>query len=114
GEAPWLRTGSRLLAGAARRIWSGLAGLYPLPQHGVQGVLAERLGEVVVHPRREAALPVALHRIGGQRNDRRALPSTFAPSDLGTGHESVQARHLTVHEDRRIGLPGQCSERRSP
>ena len=30
---------------------------------------AQRLGEVVVHPRGEAALAIAGHRIGGQRDD---------------------------------------------
>ena len=69
----------------------------------------QRLGEITVHPRPQAPLPVSLHRVRRQGDDRyvTARPP-FAFADRGHGLEPVHLGHLHVHQDEveRPGLPG--------
>ena len=70
-----------------------------------------RLRQVVVHAGREAALALALHRVRGDRGDRRVPARAFAPPDLGGRGKAVHLRHLRVHEDQRVVAALQRLER---
>ena len=76
-----------------------------LSQRLDQPVDADRLGQVVVHAGGEAHLAVALHRVGGHRDDARALarrPS--ARMMLPRRFEAVHLGHLHVHQHHVVGL----------
>src|ERR1043166_596232 len=58
------------------------------------------LGDIAVHTGRKAALAIALHGIGGQRQDGRITAEGFLHlAQLGSGFEAVHQRHLDIHED---------------
>src|SRR5580704_8755029 len=58
-----------------------------------------RLRDVVVHPRSQTALPVALHGARRHSDDRQALAGvSFSGPDDGSSLESVHLRHLYVHQ----------------
>jgi hypothetical protein len=60
---------------------------------------SNRLGDVVIHPRGQAALAVALHGMGGHSDNRQALACvSFSDPDGGGRLESVHFRHLYVHQ----------------
>ena len=66
------------------------------------------LGEIGVHAGRQALLHVALHRAGGQPDDRH-VPAVrgFAGADRGGGFEAAHHGHLDVHEnDIESTMPG--------
>ena len=71
----------------------------------------ERLAQVVVHPGGDAALAVALHRVRGHGDDRRAARRALQAADLGRRGVAVQHRHLAVHQHRRVGLAAQGVDR---
>jgi hypothetical protein len=86
------RLGARVGGGGGR----------PLLEHAPELVAGEGLAQVVVHAHLEARLPVALHGVGGERDDRRAAGRRIgglAGADLPRGAEAVHHRHLAVHED---------------
>ena len=79
--------------------------------HLVQG---EGLGQIVIHPRGQAFLPVAHERVGGQGDDagplapgvsgqRGPFPLPERPGRL----VPVHVRHLAVHQDQVEAFPGQ-------
>src|SRR5829696_8419725 len=67
-------------------------------QRASQLLGADRLGEVVVHPRREALVAVALHGVRRHRDDPRSVARPAALADLPRGLEAVKLGHLNVHE----------------
>ena len=85
----------------------------PAGQRRVEVLRAQRLGQVVVHARGEAALAVALHRVGRHRDDRqRGGPRLLAAADLARGRVAVELGHLAVHEHERVASLGDA--RRAP
>ena len=59
-----------------------------------------RLRQVAVHAGGEAALPVALHGVGGHRHDGGArMAGGLALADARGGLEAAHHRHLHVHQD---------------
>ena len=65
-----------------------------------------RLGDVVVHPRRQAPFPIAAHGMRGHRDDGNVRVGTaFGGANGGRRFESVHLGHLHVHEDRVERLP---------
>ena len=61
----------------------------------------ERLGDVAVHARRQAAFPVPLHGVGGHGDDRGMdAGARLAGPDRGGRLEPVHLRHLHVHQHR--------------
>jgi hypothetical protein len=77
----------------------GGLGREPSLQRGEELEVVERLGDEVVHPRFQAALPLAGHRVGGHRDDRQRGDAGIgvAPNVLG-GFVAVHDRHLAVHQ----------------
>ena len=64
-----------------------------------EGLGRDRLGDVVVHPGGEARLAVALHGVGGHRDDPRPGRAGPAAPDPAGRLEAVELRHLDVHQD---------------
>ena len=64
----------------------------------------QRLGEVVVHPGRQAPFPVALHRVGRHRDDGDPTGRAFQAPDLARRRIAVHVRHLAIHEDHVVGV----------
>jgi len=59
---------------------------------------AKRLCQIAIHPRGQTPLALSRHRVRRERND----PQTTAaevPADFVSGFESVELRHLKVHQD---------------
>ncbi len=68
---------------------------------------ADGLGEVIVHPRFEAAFAVSLHRLGRHGDDRQPAPRIVL-ANCPRGLEPVHLGHLNVHENQVERLrPGQ-------
>ena len=80
--------------GSGRRL-----GIQPAFKAGGQRLDHDRLGQVVVHPRVQALLPVTAERVRGHRHDRAAQPAT---AQLPRCFVAVHARHLAVHQDQVI------------
>ena len=60
---------------------------------------ANRLGQVTVHPRRQAGLPVALQRTGGDGGNRKMAARLLLERTYGRrGLEPVHLRHVDVEE----------------
>ena len=77
--------------------------LNPIRQKIPHVVQLERLGEIIVHSRSEAAFAVASHRVGGKRDDRSARRGGRAcrlelAQDAGR-LETVHLGHLAVHQN---------------
>src|SRR5262245_17265396 len=53
---------------------------------------------VVVHPHLKALLPIALHCVSGQRDDRDRATRAWQPANAAGRFKSVQFWHLTVHD----------------
>src|SRR5580704_1682620 len=69
-------------------------------QNLVQLLRANRLGEVAVHARGQAFVPVTFHGVSGQSDDRLMQPAVFLLFPNGcSGLHSVHLRHLHVHEN---------------
>ena len=73
----------------------------PAIEGGAQLVERQRLGQVVVHPGRDAALVVFATRVRRQRQDRRARPAIgrLAHADDLGGLDAVHVRHVAIHQD---------------
>jgi hypothetical protein len=81
--------------------------LHPLQQVVVEIELADRLGDVAVHPHAETAFPVSRHGAGRQGDDGHIV-LVHHLADLTSGIQPVQLRHLQVHQDhvkRLLGHP---------
>ena len=65
-----------------------------------QGFHVERLGEIVVHARGDAALAVAAHRVSRQRDDRDIVIPDSGPwvTNPSGGGIAIDLGHLTVHQ----------------
>src|SRR6266568_3611476 len=60
----------------------------------------DRLGDVRIHPRGETAFLVLLHGMGRHGDDGRVPAVRLFPlPDYAGSRETVQPRHLHVHED---------------
>ena len=65
----------------------------------VQVAEGDGFGEVTVHAGFEAALAVAFHGVGRQRDDRQAAAgAVLSGADAGGRLEAVHAGHLQVHQ----------------
>ena len=69
----------------------------PLEQGRIENLGLHRLGDEIVHARRQAALPVFGKGIGGHGDDRQILPLRQLPN-LPRRRDAVHARHLHVHQ----------------
>ena len=75
----------------------------------------DRLDQIAVHSRAQAALAVPGHGMGGQRDDRHASPA--APLRLANcagGIDSVHPGHLHVHQDQIEASVLQCLKGSGP
>ncbi len=65
----------------------------------------DRLGDIAVHARLQAALPIALDGVGSHRDDRDvpACPP-LSLADAGRRLEAIHLGHLHVHQDQVEGL----------
>jgi len=65
-----------------------------------QGLWGNRLGDVVVHARFQAVLPIALQGVGGHCDDGDPvlLDRGLRIADVARGFEAVHLGHLYVHE----------------
>src|SRR5262249_9710956 len=96
-RAPIPPTSSSGLIASASRVVSQLAN-QPRPQHRDELLGVDRLGHIIPCPRLDALLTIALHRLGGDRDDRDVLESRIPP-DLPRGLHAVHLRHHDVHQD---------------
>ena len=62
----------------------------------------DRLGDVAVHARRQAALAILGEGVGGHRQDGRSGASGQC-ADQSRGLQAVHHRHLNVHQDEVVG-----------
>ena len=62
---------------------------------------AEWLGQVVVHADVQTIFLILFHSVGGQRDNRCALPAPgfFTSTDLNGRFKSIQLRHVAIHQD---------------
>ena len=65
----------------------------------------DRFHDVVVHAGRQEPLAIALHRLGGHRDDPRPLAGPPAFEDAARGLDAVHLRHLHVAEQQVVRLP---------
>src|SRR6187399_882730 len=98
GSATWPCAGGASVCRAAAA--SPVGGAEQLVDQLEQQLPAERLGEVGVHARLEAALAVADHGVRGDGDDRRMRPTlrVLEGADRGDRLEAVHLRHLDVHQ----------------
>ena len=82
----------------------GAAGREPALEDRIEVLAAQRLAEVVVHARGEAALTVAGEGVRGHRHDRDVATLGLRGADLRGRLVPVEVRHLAVHEDRVMAL----------
>jgi len=72
----------------------------------------DRFGQIVVHPRSKALFPVTLHGMSGHGNDRDMLACSLFPlTDPARGFQTVEQRHLNIHQDHVKVLPVEGFER---
>ena len=79
-----------------------------MAQRPRQLVCANWLGQVVVHPGREARFAILRPHVRGHGDDAGADPRRPALADPTGGVETVQLGHLDVHQDDVVGLPLEC------
>ena len=83
--------------GSAER---GLSRRLERPEGGLEVGLADRLGEIAVEAGGQAALAIALHGVGRQRDDRHvAAAFSLALANRPERLEAVHLGHLQVHQD---------------
>ena len=82
---------------SSRDGWCGGGGSQTLHQSN-QFLVVDRLGQVAIHAGRQALLTVALHGMGGHGDDRRPLSLAFSGTDHPGRFQTVQVRHLHVHQ----------------
>ena len=63
-----------------------------------QHALVDGLGQIVIHPLADQALPLAWNGMGGDRDDRRGGVEGLAADRLGCA-DAVHDGHLDIHED---------------
>ena len=91
------RAGSSPLRGDA-------AGRQRALQDRLEGLAAQRLGDVLVHSGGQALLAVAVHRVRGDGDDRRVAVGGLQAPDLAGRRIAVQLGQAAVHEDRLVAL----------
>ena len=106
GEHVAVDRGGRLrrVLGASARA-SPSVDRQPALERGAQLVDVHRLGQIGIHAGREAALLLALHGIGRDRDDRRARARAalgLGGADLARQLVAVHARHVDVGEHRGV------------
>ena len=85
----------------------------PAQQGFVKRFRVDRLRDVIVHSRRQIAVAVRRKRIRRHRQDRHRRVARQLP-DPARGFESVQARHLDVHQDQVVIAPRSHFQRFDP
>src|SRR5437899_1169526 len=75
----------------------------------------DRLDQIAVHPRLQAAFAITHHRMRGQRDDGNISPrSLFPVSNCRGGFDPVHSGHLHVHEDEIEALTFERLQRGGP
>src|SRR6267378_2875400 len=75
----------------------------------------DRLDQIAVHARLQAAFAIAYHRMRGQRHDWNISPANLFPvSNCRGGCDPVHSGHLHVHEDKIEALALECLQRGGP
>src|SRR5947209_4753548 len=75
----------------------------------------DRLDQIAVHPRLQAAFAITHHRMRGQRDDGNISPrSLFPVSNCRGGFDPVHSGHLHVHEDKIEALTFERLQRGGP
>lgn len=92
------------MSGGGRLSRAGVHRPDEAAQAGHQLLEIDRLGDMVSHAGGQAGLTVGFHRIGGHRNDEARGP---ARQDALRGLETVDVRHLDVHQD---GVEGRLGD----
>ena len=62
-------------------------------------VKIHRLGDVVIHPDRQATLPILDQGPGGHRDDGYPVTIGLTAPDLLGGGEAIHHRHVAVHQN---------------
>ena len=62
----------------------------------------ERFCDYVIHSSCHAGIPIRLHGICGERDDRAVFVGTIVRSDLPSRFQSVHDRHLHIHQNQPI------------
>ena len=59
-----------------------------------------RLGQIIIHPGRQATLAILITSIGGQRQHRQTWPATrlFELTPGTTGRKTIKYRHLAIQQ----------------
>ena len=80
-------------------------GADPAGEHCRQVLDPQRLGQVVVHARRQAPLAITPQCAGRQGNNGRPrrICQRFAATKLGCCLVAIELRHLAIHEHARVG-----------
>ncbi len=76
----------------------------PALDRGGQRLAGHGLGEVVVHPGREAGLAHAVERVGGHGDDRGARAVALGAADRPRRLVAVHDRHVQVHQHDRVAV----------
>jgi hypothetical protein len=77
-------------------------------QFGLQGVDADRLGDVGVHTGRQAAIPVFLQRVGSHGDDGQMRARRLAGANVEGRRDAVHFGHLHVHQYQHIVCLGKA------
>ena len=75
----------------------------PALQRGGELLRIDRLGDIVVHSRRQAPGARVGHHIRRQRDDRDPRAVLFLFPDQAARRVAVHLGHLAIHQDRRVG-----------
>ncbi|MCY1349030.1 hypothetical protein D9M69_352000 [compost metagenome] len=65
----------------------------------------DRLGQVVVHARRQAGVALLGARVGGHRHDRQRGEARLLAQPTG-GAQAIEHRHLHIHQHQRVATVG--------
>ena len=88
--------------GFGERVRGALGG-DPFPQRLEEEFHLDRLGDVVVHARRQTLLAATRQHLRGHRHNRNVLVRAFPAADFPRGCVAIHLRHLAIHEDQVVG-----------
>ena len=80
--------------------WFFRCACHPLVKFLHEKPRIKRLGDVIIHPRFQAAFPVAFERMRRHRNDRDMLAGSSLLADVHGCLQPIHLGHLHIHQDR--------------